>query len=79
MSDRALTCDAKNLDDWLETNTISSHLREKGSDPWIAGVVRIADYMANSFVIKKNKVILDELIENYFPILDKNHEWLKKM
>jgi len=38
-----LTCDARTLDQWLETNTVSFNLKERGSDPWLAGVVRIAD------------------------------------
>ena len=35
--------------------------------------------MANSLILKKNQMILTELVDNYLPILDKHKEWLEKI
>ena len=34
--------------------------------------VRITDYMANTQILKKNKILLEVLADNYLPELEKN-------
>ena len=41
--------------------------------------MRIADYLANPAIVKKNFLILDELTGTYLPVLEKNPDWLKEI